>query len=209
MFAIQKLLISTVQRVVRDNRGVAFIEFAFTVPFLIIFFIGSVDVTQMILIHQKLDKAAATVGDLTTQLTQESDVCSVIQGWQTDVVKDILKPFTFEGPYTIVVSSVLGTTPLGDPNPNNIQPMIEWRFHKLKPSVIGPFTAPYVNRANLPPSIADIKAGERIIVTEMKYKYKPFILNFGITGHEFTTVSYMRARMVGGSAKNQGALSGC
>ncbi len=51
----------------RDSRGVAAIETAFILPFLLILFFGLVDLTQLISLNRKITYAASVVGDLVTQ----------------------------------------------------------------------------------------------------------------------------------------------
>jgi len=51
----------------RDCRGVAAIEMAFILPFLLLLFFGLVDLTQLISVNRKVTYAASVVGDLVTQ----------------------------------------------------------------------------------------------------------------------------------------------
>ncbi len=51
----------------RDNRGVAAIEMALIMPFMLVLFFGLVDLTQLISLNRKVTYAASVVGDLVTQ----------------------------------------------------------------------------------------------------------------------------------------------
>lgn len=56
-------------RFVRSCRGVALIEFAIVFPFLFLLLFGGIEVTRLILIQQKLEKAGYVLADITTQFT--------------------------------------------------------------------------------------------------------------------------------------------
>ena len=196
-------------RFIHDNRGLAYIEFALSLPFLLLLFAGSVDITRMVLLHQKIDKAVFTVGDLATQLKAESGVCSLVGAWEQTVVKDILHPFGFSAEdYDFVMSSVLGAVP--DWDKDNMHDLIEWQYGDGT-STIGTFSAPYEQVADLPASIKGLDASERVIVTEMKYHFEP-LLPFlsGLAPQSFTKISYLRSRIsTGREGRGTGVLSGC
>ncbi len=51
-------------RFVRNDSGLAFIEFALILPLLLLFFLGAVELTRYILVNQKADKAAGSLANL-------------------------------------------------------------------------------------------------------------------------------------------------
>jgi Flp pilus assembly protein TadG len=57
----------TFVRLIRETRGVAAIEMAFIMPFLLFLYFGLVDLTAMISINRKITYAASVVADLVTQ----------------------------------------------------------------------------------------------------------------------------------------------
>lgn len=195
----------------KDERGLAYLEFALCLPFLLLFFAGSVDVTRMVLLHQKVDRAVFTVGDLATQLDNESGVCNTVRTWETSVVQDILRPFDYSsGNYRFVMSAVIGSPPRGNPN-GAVRDRIEWRYNTQHASSIGSFSAPYQQIATLPASIRGLRANERIIVTEMVYRFTPILpMLSGLEQHNFRKISYFRSRITTGTeGQNSGVLSGC
>lgn len=199
-----------IRRFIRDNRGLAYMEFALTLPFLLLLFAGSVDVTRMVLLHQKIDKAVFTVGDLATQLRADSGVCAIVAQWEDTVVRDIMLPFDFTGgSYNFVMSSVLGTPPNWDLTGPR-RDMIEWRYGN-GPSQIGAFSVPYSQVATLPATIAGLNSDERVIVTEMTYKFTPLLPVFSnLTEQDFRKVSYFRSRIsTGRVGRGTGELSRC
>lgn len=202
---------NTVQAFIHDNRGVAYIEFALSLPFLILLFAGSVDVTRMVLLHQKLDKAVFTVGDLATQLDAEQNVCNIIRRWENTVVRDVLRPFRYEGNagYQFVVSSVIGARGAGNSGP--VRDRIEWRYPRGANSAIGNYSSPYAQQATLPPTIRGLRQNERIIVTEMRYRFNPLLPLLSTMKREnFRKVSYFRSRIsTGKEGRGSGVLSDC
>lgn len=194
----------------KDTRGVAYLEFALCLPFLLLLFAGSVDVTRMVLLHQKVDRAVFTVGDLATQLQAETGVCNTVKKWETAVVRDILSPFSYNNKnYEFVMSSVIGARPSWDTS--KVYDLIEWRYNVKNTSAIGIFSNPYKQVATLPPSIRGLDMDERVIVTEMTYVFNPILpVLSGITDQTFRKVSYFRSRIsTGGEGKESGVLHGC
>jgi len=51
----------------RDTRGVAAIEMAFVMPFMLVLFFGLIDLTQLISLNRRVTYAASVVADLVTQ----------------------------------------------------------------------------------------------------------------------------------------------
>ena len=60
-------MINTIIRLRRDDRGVAALEVAFIMPFLLFLYFGLVDLTAMISLNRKVTYAASVVADLVTQ----------------------------------------------------------------------------------------------------------------------------------------------
>lgn len=56
-------------RFVRSHHGVALIEFAIVFPFFFLLLFGGIEVTRLILIQQKLEKAGYVLADVVTQYT--------------------------------------------------------------------------------------------------------------------------------------------
>ncbi len=60
-------MIKSLYRYCRDSRGVAAIEMAFIMPFLLFLYFGLIDLTAMISLNRKVTYAASAVADLVTQ----------------------------------------------------------------------------------------------------------------------------------------------
>lgn len=62
-------IIRMLKRLLPDNRGVALIEFALSFPFLFLLLFGGIEITRLLLIQQRLERAGYVVADITTQYT--------------------------------------------------------------------------------------------------------------------------------------------
>lgn len=60
-------MFNTLIRLRKDNRGVAAIEMAFIMPFLLFLYFGLIDLTAMISLNRKVTYASSVVADLVTQ----------------------------------------------------------------------------------------------------------------------------------------------
>jgi Flp pilus assembly protein TadG len=55
------------KRLLNHQEGVAFIEFAMVFPFLMLLLLGGIEISRLILIQQKLEKAGYVIADITSQ----------------------------------------------------------------------------------------------------------------------------------------------
>jgi Flp pilus assembly protein TadG len=74
----------------RDRNGAAAVEFALTIPVMILLYYGMVEATQALLVNRRASYIATAVGDLVTQSAQvrESDVVDIFK-----VSAAVMKPF--------------------------------------------------------------------------------------------------------------------
>lgn len=218
-------VVSLFKNMRRNEQGVAYIEFALVLPILLLLLGGVIDITRLVLIHSKVDKAVFTVGDLVTQISQEAAKndpnihCKVIKQLQDNVITAIMRPFAAQvgtyGNYDFAVTSVLGTYKAGNPN-GPTKNMIEWRYDRgtqMTDSKVygGSVTGRYKQEANkLPGSFGTLRKGERLIATEMKYHFRPIVpvLSF-LSEYDIHKISYYRGRVsTGQEGRNSGMMSG-
>jgi len=78
------------KRFARDRNGAAAVEFALTIPVMILLYYGMVEATQALLVNRRASYIATAVGDLVTQSAQvrESDVADIFK-----VSSAVMKPF--------------------------------------------------------------------------------------------------------------------
>ena len=82
------------KRFLRDRRGVAAVEFALTLPVMLILYFGMVEATQAMLANRRSGYLTTAVGDLLTQQAQVStaDVDNIF-----NASRSIMKPFPVDG----------------------------------------------------------------------------------------------------------------
>ncbi|NDU79348.1 pilus assembly protein, partial [Actinomadura sp. DSM 109109] len=61
------------RRLFRDERGIALVEFALSVPLLLLMFIGSYQLTDAISAYRKVTTATRAIADLSSQYTTVSN----------------------------------------------------------------------------------------------------------------------------------------
>lgn len=165
-----------------DNRGVAYLEFFLVLPILLLLIVGAVDITRMVLIHQKIDRVAFTVADVVTrQGTNFNNACPLLRQLDGTVVRDIIKPFDFENRFSMSVTSVVNSNTSGIEG--NGTPVVEWEYESPEiggnecggGATLNQFMS--ANQISMNPTGANIRfAGlERVIVSETFYQFKSFV----------------------------------
>ncbi|MFM9845193.1 MAG: TadE/TadG family type IV pilus assembly protein [Dongiaceae bacterium] len=146
---------------IRDERGFAASEFALWLPIMLLIILGCFEATRYILIHQKLDRAAAQVADLVGQ-------SEGMTSGQLDAVYEAaieqMKPYDLNTQGKIIVSSVF--RPAGQPDPR-----VAWqRSHgpSIGNSEIGAEGA----LADLPNNFS-LAESEDVVAAEVLYQYEP------------------------------------
>ena len=139
------------------------IEFAFIMPILVFVMLAGVDLVRFAMLHQKLNRAAVTLADVTSQY-QSLSVGQVNQIF--DAVEHVIAPFPLGANGQVVISSIskTGTNPV----------VVDWqRF--------GPGTAPAVSNygvaggnATLPVGFT-VEAGQSVIAAEVFYDFEPLL----------------------------------
>jgi hypothetical protein len=156
-------------RIKSCNSGVALAEFALILPLLLLFLLGSLEVSRYALINIKLDRTAATMADLVTQTTQvtQADLESF-----AEAAPQIMRPFSFNGSSIIFnsVYSLQNPAPPCDGGAGNT--CIAWQYRALgtEQSRIG------VEGGNATlPGNYNVILGQNIVTAEVFADYSPII----------------------------------
>jgi len=150
-------------RFLRDQAGLAYLEFAFALPLLLMLFLGGVEVTRYILIVQKTEKIAATVADLTaqSQTTTSSELSIIIQA-----ASQVMQPFSFGSNGYVIISSVTKT--------GTNAPVVNWQYSGggtwTQTSQVGTTG----HTASLPSGFTMVDK-DNIIIAEVYYNYAPML----------------------------------
>jgi len=161
----------------RAQEGIAYLEFALCMPFLIALLMGSIEMTRYILIVQKVEKVAITISDVTSQgsTISTSDLNSIIYA-----ASQVMLPYTFGANGYVIISSVTQTGTYSTSNP----PKVSWQYTSsgangswIQPSQIGTVG----NTATLPNGMT-LFDKDNIIVSEVFYHFTPIIPTNGVIG---------------------------
>ena len=164
-------LVKGIRRFWRDRRGSLLVETGMMISVLSLVALGGLEVARYTLLHQKLERIAASIGDLVAQpaTISNSDVVNIF-----DAIEQVAKPFEMGPNGRVIVSSIGATGGSG--------PILNWQ--RTSPgslsatSHIGTIEG---QPATLPGGLT-IVDGETIIVAEVFYNYTPWIYD-GVVGN--------------------------
>lgn len=178
----------TFLRFKRDQRGLAYLEFAVALPFLLVALMGSIEVTRYILIAQKVEKVAVTLSDVVSQGTtiSTSDLDNIVTA-----ASEVMRPYSFGASGFVIISSVTQT---GTPDAGN-PPRVKWQYTGggtwTQTSLVGTVGT----AATLPPSIS-LNNKDNVIIAEVFYNYAPLIpMNGVITNTSIYKLGLFKPRL--------------
>lgn len=176
--------VRTIRRCLADERGVSAIEFALILPLLVLFSVGTIDVSRLIVLTMKLQSAAFTLADLSARIDKRE---TATLGNVFLAIDQVVKPFDFAGKGRAIVTSVQS------PSQDNA-PSVAWQCSGkgllLATSGIG-----QVGRSALIPAGLDIRKGETVIAAEVYFNFTPL---FGIgllPARVIRQVAYFKPRL--------------
>ena len=168
-----------------DERGVAAVEFGLVLPILLTILTGCFEAGRLILLHQKLDRASASVADLVTR--ESSLTVAMLNDFYLAAQRQTM-PFDLPVRGRVIVSSVF--LPDVDEDPE-----VRWQCQgggalSGQTSEIGTEGGD----AALPDTF-DLVQGENVIVAEVLYDYEPFIFDGIFEAHTLHHTSYTKPRL--------------
>lgn len=178
-----KKCFSVHKRLCRDMQGVALLEFALILPVLFLLVFGGIEITRLVLFHQKIDNATSSVANMVTQLDYDEVPCADLQWARNTLMVEAMSPFNFNDGGSMVVSAIEASH-ANENAPNNNQPLqqrVIWQWQAdSAASLIGTSGSlaqgsawPQVFRRA--PNDGGMFDGERIIAVETFYSYRPVI----------------------------------
>lgn len=142
-----------------DHSGIAAVEFALILPVMLALFLGSIEISQLIIVDRKVSNVAGTIGDLVAQ-SEDSIQSSVLSDYFT-ASEHIIAPFpsnVLSQVVTCVYVDSSGATTVIWSRANN-----GGSAHTTG----APFT--------IPTSISDVAHDTYLIVAESAYTYSPIL----------------------------------
>lgn len=107
------MLLRLLPRFARSHHGVALIEFAIVFPFFFLLLFGGIEITRLILIQQKLEKAGYVLADIVTQYNPATATGAAGEVSVTEITSNvfpqlsrIMNPYADTGRQAAIITSV-------------------------------------------------------------------------------------------------------
>ncbi|MGP1256807.1 MAG: TadE/TadG family type IV pilus assembly protein [Kiloniellales bacterium] len=171
------------RRLRRSRRGTVLVEMAVLTPILLILLLGAVEFARYVLIMQKLDRAAMSVGDLVSRGTQvtSQDLSNIF-----DSVGHLMQPFPFPDTGVVLITAV--TRSAGNP------PEVVWQEVGAGDLVEISRVGTPGNEAVLPQNLQP-RENESLYVAEVYYSYTPLVFDSFVQQSTLYHWSVFRARL--------------
>ena len=159
----------------RADDGVAYLEFAVCLPFLMLLLMGSIEIGRYIIIAQKVEKTTITISDVVSQgqTVSTADLNNLIYA-----SSQVMLPYSMGVNGYVIISSVTQNGTYSASNPA----LVSWQYNSsgtngswIQTSHVGA-----VGYSAALPSGMTLNAGDNVIVTEMFYNYLPLITTNGV-----------------------------
>jgi Flp pilus assembly protein TadG len=160
----------------RDRRGVSTVEFAITLPVLLLIFLGMIEFGEVFTADRRITIVANSAADLVarTKTISDSDLNDI-----ADAVDEILRPYP-TAPLGLVVSSIV--------TDENNNPSVAWSWSDGA-------SARTAGAAFTLPQAGLTEPNTSIIVAEVTYQFTPSVGLFLTGGTELDAVAYYRPRL--------------
>lgn len=170
----------------RDERGVAGMELGLCIPVLLTLFIGGIEMSNYLILHQKTEKLAMTVSDLVAQLnTIDCTNANITQ--IVTAAEQIMQPYQVGASGVIFVSSV---NKAGTANP-----VVLWQRTGggTLPGQASKLGAQGANAA-LPAGFT-LADKDNVIVAEVYYSYTPIFMSGILSPQIMYKSAYFKPRL--------------
>ena len=169
----------------RSNRGVAMVEFALSLPVLMLMFYGCIEITRYILITQKVEKLAHTVADATAQ-GKTVTIAGLNQ--LLEATSNIMEPFATGAQSRILISALY--RPPGVSSVANVN----WRYagggSLAATSALGE-----VGTVPVMPAGFTFNERENVIAAEVFYTFEPLVAPELVGDATVYRVAFYKPRM--------------
>lgn len=171
-------------RLHRDQRGSAFIELGMAMVVLMTLILGGAEIARFVMLQQKLDRIATTMGDLVSrgQVLTETEINNIFAA-----VRHLAKPFDFAGQGVVVLTSVQ--------RESGQDPEIVWQRSGGGELSAASKIGNQGDEPNLPGNFT-VREHETVFAAEVFYEFEPFLTtrfgDYGVLYHN----SWFRARSI-------------
>jgi Flp pilus assembly protein TadG len=176
--------LARVIKVLRDQRGVAAVEFAFIAPVMIVFYFGMVEACQILIADRKVVRATAAIGDLVAQAG--STITLSGSGGVSDILAmgdTLMTPFTTGANLKLCLASITA-------NAANTAKTVDWSR-----STNGA-TCPAKGATYTGVPAALIGGGQSVIMSSVSYTYTGSLAYVIHTTPTLSKTGYYKPRKV-------------
>ncbi len=148
----------------RHEQGVAFVEFALTLPFLLTMIWGVTEITRYILITQKAEKLAHTIADVTAQ---SATITATDLNQILEATSHVMEPYEMGSNSRVIISSLYR-------NATDPQARVHWCYR-------GGGSMSATSHIGALGSVPDMPGGftfnprENVIAAEVFFQFSPLI----------------------------------
>lgn len=182
----QKKFSACVNRIRRwrhDNSGLAAIEFAFVVPFLLILYMGAAEMSHVLTLDRKVTAIASATADL---VAQEKDIDNAKMLDIFEATTSMILPYS-EAPVSLVVTAI-------EADPNDGTTTVAWSdAHNGAAKTPG---------ASITVPAGLVEPGGFVVMTEISYVYDPIIGEIIQSGYTLEDQFYSRPRRTASVIRN-------
>jgi len=172
------------RRLARDASGLAFIEFAYSLPIFVGFGLVGMEYTNVVLARQKTERIAATVADLVASNQVPPNERQI--GDMYSAVPRIAEPFPFENGGNVIITAVIG---IYDADTDTVQNKIAWQRCMVSDSHQSEIGKQWTNTNDIAdgPTVdlandIQLLQNQMVIVSEVFYPYEPLITQSIVKG---------------------------
>lgn len=168
----------------RNRRGSLLVETAFTMSILAMLSLGGAELARYTLLHQKMERIAASIGDLIAQAQtlSETDVMNVFAA-----VSEIARPFDLSTSGVVIISSI-GATGGGGPTMN-------WQRFGGGVLPVASLIATTPGGSATMPAGFTVSDGETVITAEVMFDYQPWLFDALIGSTQLYHTAFFRPRL--------------
>lgn len=150
-----------------QDKGIASVEMAIALPFLLSLLLSGVEVTRYILLNQKLERASTTIADLAAreETISESTIADIFE-----ITEEVMRPFQIDANTTVILSSIIKS--------GSASPKVVWQrsYGTSNTPSSGSQYGVTGEVAKLPSSFV-MRSGEGVITAEVAHDFKATFLD--------------------------------
>lgn len=142
--------------------GVAAVEFGLVLPVMLLLYVGSIELSDLINVDRRVTVIAGTIGDLVARTDGSLDTADLTDYF--NAAERIITPYKSTGLKQLVTSVFVDAAGIATV-----------RWSKGSGGAIEKANNAVLNTAQVPNAIRDISRGKYVIMSETAYSYKPLM----------------------------------